>query len=310
METMNLHLIRQHLHGLLPNHDRNGGNTPVTFTTIDQFAPSAPVLPIEFDWLGALNMAATQTIDPAFVSQFTNQQGMRLGMVKEQGCDPIGMFDQEVQTNQLGNDVACGPEDLTVIPTSNMIRDYQQKYRVYFKSNKRQQCINDIPNPEVDKLPLFVPDLVEPTYAQLECRTGKCTREKLRKRMQTDRDLVSELKMEAAFLPRTPQLAMQLKQRARKWMAQFDCSLLTLDQQYKLVVRAVGAAMLISQEEEKVRTLLHSYGERELVRPAHNQCFIAGRTGTAAGTSLTRQPKKVSALGKFLKRKLIRGIRF
>lgn len=186
-----------------------------------------------------------------------------------------------------------------------------EKYKVYFRSGKQMQPCNRLPNEESDKLPLFTrqnikPAVVKDTYWTI----FPCNREKLRRHMQTDVDLVYALKLEAAFCARTPGLLAQLKQKAKKWVAQWDMSLYTSKEIYEIITRAVGHAMLIDKEEEKVRALCHMRSERGNVRPVHNRFLSLGQTGVSASTALNRHPKKGFAVTTYLKNRLTRVIKF
>lgn len=188
-------------------------------------------------------------------------------------------------------------------------RIYSDKEKVYFKGVKQKQLCNNIPNKDQEIKPLFIKCQAFPEPTNL-IDTSRCMRSKLIKSMPTDIDLLNDLKMEAAFLPRTPTLLLQLKSRARKYLANWDLSKYTSTEIHNMVIRAIGAAMLITKEEEKVRALLHMYRERELIRPAHNQFLITGQTGSSPKSGLTRMPSKVNAVSRFLRKHLMPVIKF
>lgn len=184
------------------------------------------------------------------------------------------------------------------------------KNKVYFKGLKQQLESNRLPDPEVERLPLFIE---EPT----PCRLGvepptifPCHRRKLLRWFNTDVDLVYALKMEAAFQPRTQTLLLQLKQKARKFLAGFDMSAYSTKEQYEMAMKAIGQAMLVSTEEMKIQALMHIGQERKVHRPNHTGFFRDGRTGSGAGTSLGRPRVKVSALRKWVLRPLTHAIAF
>lgn len=184
------------------------------------------------------------------------------------------------------------------------------KQKVYFRGLKQQLESNRLPDPEVERLPLFIEE-------PCRCRLGveppqvfPCHRRKLLRWFNTDADLVYALKMEAAFQPRTTSLLLQLKQKARKFLAGWDMSAYSSQQQYEMAMKAIGQAMLISTEEMKIQALMHIGQERKVHRPNHTGFFRDGRTGSGAGTSLGRPRVKVSALRKWVLRPLTHAIRF
>lgn len=184
------------------------------------------------------------------------------------------------------------------------------KNKVYFRGLKQQLESNRLPDPEVEKLPLFIRE-------DQPCRLGRepptifpCHRRKLLKWFATDVDLVYALKMEAAFQPRTTNLLLQLKQKARKFLAGWDMSAYSTKEQYEMAMKAIGQAMLISTEEMKIQALMHIGQERKVHRPNHNGFFRDGRTGSGAATSLGRPRVKVSALRKWVLRPLTHAIAF
>lgn len=183
------------------------------------------------------------------------------------------------------------------------------KFRVYQKGDKSGLPINSLPDPTADRLSLFINEPVLPRYTRPIC-ASRCTREKLLRSLPSDRDLVDHLKIEAAYVPKTPELARQLKQQGKRFLAKWDMSNYTSTESRKILLNAVAQAMLVQPEEEKLRVLAHSYQERVVVRPLHNQFFSLGRTGIADSTALSRTPKRVSALRTFFQRRLIPGIVF
>lgn len=72
----------------------------------------------------------------------------------------------------------------------------------------------------------------------------------------TDSDLVSYLRLEAAYQTRSPSLLLTLKNKAIRWFSQFDLSLYTLQEKYEMIMRAVTIAMLPDVEHSKSQWLL------------------------------------------------------
>lgn len=187
--------------------------------------------------------------------------------------------------------------------------NFAAKYRVYNKGKKQRQQINRLPEPSVDKLPLFVKEEKTTTHTTPICKSV-CNKGRLLASLTSDADLVAYLKLQSAYAPRTVELARQLKQQGMRYLARYDMSLYTVDETRKMVLNAVAQAMMIQPEEEKLRSLMHTYEERVIMRPLMNQFLTSGRTGSGASACLTSPPTKVSALRKFFQRRLIRGIKF
>lgn len=152
------------------------------------------------------------------------------------------------------------------------------KYMHHVKGKTQMQRCNQIADPVKEKLPLFK---AEPISASVMANTFPTWTKKpkiWRNLLQgciTDRELVGYLKLEAAFVPRTTSLLLQLKNKARRYLDQFDLSIYTSEQVYEFITRAVGVAMLISPEEERVRALLNHPMENK-ARHYHQQFFRDG----------------------------------
>lgn len=71
-----------------------------------------------------------------------------------------------------------------------------------------------------------------------------------------DVDLTIKLKTFAAFQPRDTRLLLTLKNRGIKYLSEFDLEQYTSTEVYNMLIKSVGEAMIISQEEEDVRKLL------------------------------------------------------
>ena len=68
-----------------------------------------------------------------------------------------------------------------------------------------------------------------------------------------DEELTAYLQCEFAFRPRTPELLPQMAGKARQFLARYDCSDLTWKRRAEMVIRCVGAAMDVTQQEYEVR---------------------------------------------------------
>lgn len=184
------------------------------------------------------------------------------------------------------------------------------KRKVYFRGRKREQRINRVADKEVDTKPQFI---VEPTRVpkpQMPFTMTPCTRDMLLRSLSTDADLLYELKLEAFGVPRTPLLIQQLKQKAKRFIAQWDMSLYTTEQVYQMIARSIAQAMMIDKEEERLRAAMNLYTEKTIMRPLHTQFFQLGKTTSAESSSLSHIGKKPSVVRKFLRKRLIRVIKF
>lgn len=88
-------------------------------------------------------------------------------------------------------------------------------------------------------------------------------------------DLYYELALEALFLPRSHRLLVQLKQKARRWVKEYDLRKLTREQQYLMVAKSVAAAFFIHPEEEKLRDKI----ERNLTAMRQHEKFWKVKLG-------------------------------
>jgi len=157
-----------------------------------------------------------------------------------------------------------------------------KKYMYYFKGNIRKQQCNALEEPTQEKQPLFVQTRADPVV--LPCDPPKCdgladfiygNRKWLLQHMASDDELVNYLRLEAAFVPRTMGLLLQLKIKAKRFMDQLDCSRYTRREINDIIIRAVGIAMCVDKEEEKVRLLLAL--PREITnRERHSAFFREG----------------------------------
>lgn len=206
--------------------------------------------------------------------------------------------------------VNTGYGDLTTIARPFEPLCYSTKQKVYFKGKKQFQEINRLPNEEVEKLPMFIMEPHEAKISKPYKMKTPCHRRKLLSAITSDVDLVYALKMEAAFIPRSISLLTQLKQKARKWLNNWDLSNYTSEAIYKMTMNAIAQAMLVDQEEMKVRAVLNITEERAFVRPEHTTFLTQGRTGLGSSTCLNRPLARVSAWRRFVAGRWTRAIRF
>lgn len=150
------------------------------------------------------------------------------------------------------------------------------KNRFYF-SGKKDQCIfNKLPVDGQEQNTLYLTEACDykPAIKIKQCSLPTAIRDG-RFSLLTDEDLVAELQLDAAFQPRTPSLMIQLKNKARRFMARFDCSNYSKMEITNIILRAVAIAMCVPQEELKIEALLLSRHER-LLRRSHNQFLNEG----------------------------------
>lgn len=212
-------------------------------------------------------------------------------------------------------DIAVGTEqpELQIrdeAPVGAPLYRMTNKKKVYSAGVKQMHPLHVLPDKEQEEAPLFIYDPVGCTPAKLFDRATPCQRKKLIASFKTDKDLLYFLKLQAAFLPRNESLLPMLKMKATKFMSQYDCSYLTAEQHYKIIMHAIGMAMLVDKEEERIRALLHIGYERKFMRPAHNTFLMHGRTGDGAGSSLKRIAKKACAVRAYFQKKWIRATKF
>lgn len=216
--------------------------------------------------------------------------------------DPVGSA--VYQDGDLEGEVRARLENQDLNDFHSLRDKITFKKKCYFKSNKQKIPINVLPDKDDDVKPIFTTSTFHPEYTKKKHVYLPCSRRKLLWSTETDEDLVYELKIEAAFVPRDQSLLLLLKQKAKKFMDKFDCSLITMKQRYEIIVNAVCASFLISKEEEKVRKILDAPHEKNRLRPAHNAFLKDGKTGVTSSTSLAHIPGKESVVGEWLRDKL------
>lgn len=96
-------------------------------------------------------------------------------------------------------------------------------------------------------------------------------------RVRPDVDLVEYLKVEAMFLPRTPGLALVLKDKAKRWLERFDTSGVTREDAARMIGEAVTAAYMPTQQEIKFHAVVNNWRNKATIIQ-HNQCFGTGQS--------------------------------
>lgn len=184
----------------------------------------------------------------------------------------------ETQTEQITEHVDAQVQVLAVIdaPMKDGVRRIDKtsspRPRVEFKGRKQANLLNIRETESQLEKPVFVlQDFTPKTLVDTHCKRS------VNKKMVTDDDLVYYLKLEAAFLERTPLLHVQLKMKAQRFLKEFDMSLYTQKEKYQMVLRAVASAMLIDVEEQRVMKLESRFVEGEL-RHGHGKFFSKGPT--------------------------------
>lgn len=144
-------------------------------------------------------------------------------------------------------------------------RDIGVKQQYGFKGLKSSHISAGLPNQEEDEKPYFINEgrkmkpkltISEKFERWLDRVLGGSDGVYGSKDFETDQDLVFYLRSASAFAKRTPALLLTLKQKAIKWMEQFDRRLISQEDQYKIVMRAVAQAFVEDHEQYKVRWLL------------------------------------------------------
>lgn len=128
--------------------------------------------------------------------------------------------------------------------------------------------------------PIFLPDLVEVEYPTRGVIENLEIFTKLQARLKTSEDLLYELKFDAAFQPRTPLLLLQLKNKAKQYLAGFDLRTITNKEKYELIMAAVVGAFYPDKYEQLIDRFIKTdqfekttkqldFGNPTAVNPAH-----------------------------------------
>lgn len=92
-------------------------------------------------------------------------------------------------------------------------------------------------------------------------------------KVQVDHDLYGFLIYSFIFVPRTPELFLQMAAKAKNWLKDFDTTDYTHAQLHERIVRAVNAAMIVPSEEIRSLSLLQ---ERVSVKQRHDHANMVG----------------------------------
>jgi len=87
-----------------------------------------------------------------------------------------------------------------------------------------------------------------------------------------DSELAYFLKVEALLKPRNDALLAQLVGKAKRFLERYDCTDMTHERRYELIIGAVKIAMLIDNLEDSVRQTLKNPAQDEL--RAKNAKFV------------------------------------
>lgn len=127
--------------------------------------------------------------------------------------------------------------------------------------------------------PFFYPEVTATPVADVKTSDGKNS-------ITTERSLVAHLQVEVAFMSREPKLLQMLLQRAKRYLAQYDCSQITPEAIRDLVIGSVAAAYIPSLAEQHARRFLTD--RRNACRVAVHNEFLKGE-GRGLLRSYTRK---------------------
>lgn len=200
-----------------------------------------------------------------------------------QGRDPLEYAEQmDIMMNEgqiqeqpmVDNDDDNASEHGTESSEGSLVQQQEQPPRNqvrrimdHYASNKPGDELSE----EQATLPLFFEDLQEPDYADL-------TRFKdyfVRDLHGVDKDLYNFLRLEVAYLPRTPLTFIMLKEKAKRFMMQFDKHFITRKNATNLILRSVNAAFLPSQDEMGALSVAGNL-KNQFILSRHNQYFSKG----------------------------------
>lgn len=104
----------------------------------------------------------------------------------------------------------------------------------------------------------------------------------LRVPLNVDEEIVAYLQCEYAFRPRTPELLPQMANKARQFLARYDCTDLSWRRRADLVIQCVGAAFDPTQAEFAVRQHLRDPVMTE-ERHKQNALLTEGKVTNGSG---------------------------
>lgn len=84
----------------------------------------------------------------------------------------------------------------------------------------------------------------------------------------SDSDMTYYLKMSAALQPRTTALATTLRNKAIRFMTEFDCGATSLEEAYRMIMASVAEALAIDPMEELVaKTMADDKKQLDVMQP-------------------------------------------
>lgn len=134
---------------------------------------------------------------------------------------------------------------------SNFQRKIAKRRATPYKDRSSAQLVNCLPNPDVEKLPLYVPDLVERVYKQSCFKRNNIA-------LTVDSTLYHRLSLEACYQPRNAKLLLTLKNKAQRFMGEYDCSDQTAEALRDIITDTVMAVYIGSSNDMKYARLLTS----------------------------------------------------
>lgn len=145
--------------------------------------------------------------------------------------------------------------------------------QVYYEGRKREHPRNTQETDEAPKTSVYT---IQPNvftnpspYNKFRLMTA-AQRARYLNNQDSDEDLVAYLKTQAAFLPRSELLAIQLKYKGEKYLAQFDCSEYTRLRMHRILLNAVTQAMIVDDIEDCAVKIMNFHN-----RPRRNPLLVA-----------------------------------
>jgi len=93
-----------------------------------------------------------------------------------------------------------------------------------------------------------------------------------------DEELGFYLKVEALLKARTPACMQQLTGKAKRFLEKYDCSALSWQSRYEIIVGAVKFAMCIDHHEDGIRQAMKA-GDQDELRQKSADFVIKGKVG-------------------------------
>lgn len=199
------------------------------------------------------------------------------------------------------NHVAVGGEDPILdaaIPMEDaQPRELVPKYRDEYLSNKF--VVGDMDFKDTADKPVFVTDLVDVEVSRHSWILNKfyCPQD------QVDRDLVAFLSTEIMYMPRTPQLAIYMREKAKRWLSRYDKQALTRPDCEVLIGNAINRAYLPSRSEVRFVDLVGNW-HNQYSLDRHNAVFTPG----AENSVRTSGPKICGMLARVVRTPVLRRL--